>query len=611
MAAASYTTDLTTIDPADSTTGWAESTDTAWDDGGSATLDTDYPYLQNTGAVSQQMTKATICSLLYNNGSGITLPTDGAFLVWQIWTAPGSTFDTLANGGLRVLVGSALNAFKWWSVGGNDFGRSPYGGWQNHAVNTTVTASGTVGSPSSTLQYIGAAVNVLTGIGKGNPHAVDALRYGRCEARIAGGTTPDPNATFSGLATQNDTSANRWGLFQRIPGGYLWKGLLIFGYAAAVDFRDSNTQILTDDTRQVTAGFNKVEIRNGSSRVDWTNVTWKALGTVSKGALEVVDDCDVNINNCTWDGWNTFIFKAASDVLASTFRNCRQITANGANFSGTLFTGYEGTADTGYLSWNTSAATNGRLDGCEFVKGTAATHAIEFGASAPLTMTLTDVTFTGYSGSDGNNDSTLLFADRGSDVTWTVTISGGTTPTYKKARAGDTVTIISGAVTVAVNVKNSAGSNIQDARVLLKAASGGPFPFDVAVTIVNSGPTATVTHTGHGLATNDYIVIKSATLAANNGVFQITVTGANTYTYTMASSPGSSPTGAKATYAALYGLTDVNGNLSISKVYSSSQPVTGWVRKSTGSPLYKTAALGGSVSNSTGYAANVQMISDE
>jgi hypothetical protein len=63
------------------------------------------------------------------------------------------------------------------------------------------------------------------------------------------------------------------------------------------------------------------------------------------------------------------------------------------------------------------------------------------------------------------------------------------------------------------------------------------------VTISNSGTTATVTHTAHGRNSGDRALIAGASLSANNGVFTITSTGANTYTYTMGSSPGSSPTG--------------------------------------------------------------------
>lgn len=165
-------------------------------------------------------------------------------------------------------------------------------------------------------------------------------------------------------------------------------------------------------------------------------------------------------------------------------------------------------------------------------------------------------------------------------------------------------------VTVAVNVKTLAGANIQNARVLLKAASGGPFPSDATVTITNSGTTATVSHTAHAMAAGDKVVIKGASILANNGVFTITRIDDNSYSYTMGSAPGSNPTGTiKATFVVLSGLTDANGDISISRVFPSAQPVSGWVRYGS-SPYYKPAALGGAVSSTLGYSAAALMIDD-
>jgi hypothetical protein len=80
----------------------------------------------------------------------------------------------------------------------------------------------------------------------------------------------------------------------------------------------------------------------------------------------------------------------------------------------------------------------------------------------------------------------------------------------------------------------------------------------------------------------------------------------------MGSAPGSNPTGTiKATFVALEGLTNSSGNISTTRVYSSDQPVSGWVRKSSTAPYYKEALLSGSVDNATGYSVNVQLISDE
>jgi hypothetical protein len=68
-------------------------------------------------------------------------------------------------------------------------------------------------------------------------------------------------------------------------------------------------------------------------------------------------------------------------------------------------------------------------------------------------------------------------------------------------------------------------------------------PTAKSVTITSSGTTATVTHTSHGWATNDYVTIAGANESAYNGKFKITKTSANAYTYTMASDPADTATG--------------------------------------------------------------------
>ncbi len=151
---------------------------------------------------------------------------------------------------------------------------------------------------------------------------------------------------------------------------------------------------------------------------------------------------------------------------------------------------------------------------------------------------------------------------------------------------------------------------ISGARVLLLADTGGSYPSGVTVTIANSGTTATVTHTSHGLLTGDKVQILGASHQENNGVFTITVTAANTYTYTMSQSPGSSPTGTiKATFVVLDGDSDVSGEIENEIDFTSSQPVTGRVRKNTSSPYYKTSAIVGTIT-SAGLDTTVFMIGD-
>jgi hypothetical protein len=381
-----------------------------------------------------------------------------------------------------------------------------------------------------------------------------------------------------------------------------------------VDFRDSNKTILIQDTRKVYSAFNKVEIRNSSSRVDWTGITFNCLSpstTASKGALEVVDAADVNIDSCTFIDMDTFIFTASSAAINSTFRRTNTVTAPGTDLTGSIFDAPTVTANTSAVVWNVATDPDGLLDDTTFSMGTNSHHAIEFGTSSPTTMTIRGITFTGFSSSNNVNNSVLHIKRTTGTVTiYTVSCSG--TVSYRSE--GADVEIIADPVTVLVNVKNSSGTNIQDARVFIKTSDNtGPFPFEETVSgIVNSGTTATVTHTSHGMDTNDKVIIEGASHDANNGVFSITRTSDDVYTYTMGSSPGSSPTGTiKSTFVAIYGLTDSNGNISMSRVFPADQPITGWARKSSAAPFYKTGPIGGSVDSSSGFTANVQLILDQ
>ena len=78
-------------------------------------------------------------------------------------------------------------------------------------------------------------------------------------------------------------------------------------------------------------------------------------------------------------------------------------------------------------------------------------------------------------------------------------------------------------------------------------------------TITHVGNVATLTTaTAHGLVTNNRVTISGATSSEYNGTYVITVTGANTFTYTMASTPAADAT-VVGSYTVI-GITGVNSN---------------------------------------------------
>lgn len=202
----------------------------------------------------------------------------------------------------------------------------------------------------------------------------------------------------------------------------------------------------------------------------------------------------------------------------------------------------------------------------------------------------------------------------GGAVTLTVG-GGGDTPSIRNIGAS-TTTLILNPVTLTVKcVDANTGANLQNVRVLVVPSDNtGPLDYEETVSITSSGTTATVTKTGHGYATNDLIQIRGANENAYNCVATITVTGANTFTYTMPETAASPATGSPtATQAIIFGLTNASGEITANFALSMDQPVEGNCRLSTTSPLYATGRIpaGTNYDSAANTTLNVPMIPDE
>ena len=618
MTAASYTEDLTDIATGDESTGWT--TFSTNQQGSPSYQDADYPYIQGSYAVTQTCSKSkTVANLGYDYGSDTNPGTDDAIFVWQSFASAFAMDDyagtTTGQAGMCILIGNSTSNFDIWEVGGQDVPPYPYGGFICHAVCPSVTADDVTNGPRTSEQVIGAQINLTAYPSKGEPHSVDVMRFGRGSAIFEFGDLSNGYASISGFAAQNDLQTNRWGLIQEVSGGYLWKGRMQFGSATnAVDFRDSGEIIFIQWTPKVTANFNTIEIINASSRVDMTGFQFICLDTTtaSQGRWITTNNADVNLQSCTFIDMSTFTFDTNTSALECVWTRCGLITAAGADLTGSSVNESTVAADASAINWNVNTDPDGYLDDLTISEGANAHHAIEFGTTSPTSLTIRGLNVgSDFAATNAQNNSTFYVARTSGDVTINCVGCSGNM-TYKSA--GANVTIVSDPVTVQATCVAKDGTALQNVRVFVKASDGtGPFPFEDTVTIVNSGTTATVTHTAHGMATNDYVFIDGASHYQNNGVFQITVTNANTYTYTMGSAPGSSPTGTiESTFVALYGLSNASGIVTTSRVYSTDQPITGWARNTvSGSPYYQEGVITGSVDSADGLTATAVLVSDE
>jgi len=461
MAAPSYTTDLTTIATGDlnvDTGTWDESSDAGWDTGG-AMVDDQNLYYNNTECVSAQMTKDSNgtgttgpATIMYVHGTTWTIPTDGAVLLHHLWAAP-PALNTLANGGVKTLLGNGFGDFSAWNCSGSDFKPAPKGGWTTYALNPAVgTADDTVGTgAASPYTTVGGAVGALAQA-RGNPHACNAIRYGRCIAQYTDGDLANGYATFLGFGAVDATSTNKWSLLDPVEGGYSAMGLMSIGLTGtSVDFRDANRNITFANTINVTSAFNRIEIHHVSSNVEWTNINITSLGTVSAGQLEVIDNAIFAIDTCVFTDMSTFIFQSNSELLDTTFRRCGLVTQGSAILEGCLFEEPTGIAmlvdDLDNITY------------CDFTSdGTG--YAIELtSAHAGGSFSLIGCTFTGYGANLTTN--AAIYNNSGGAVT--IGVGTGTVPTYNNGTSATTT--ITGSVPVKIIVKDAAGVVISGALV--------------------------------------------------------------------------------------------------------------------------------------------------
>ena len=584
--------------------------------GGSPSAESPIAY-QGGLAVNKKINSSSLGGIDYDPGAGAVdmSAATGTHFLWFAKAIASDSFDLNATYGMKLALGSANNAYYEYNVAGSGANNSRYsqypvqGGYLITAIDPNISfwREATQGTPALTaVDWFGLQCAFIVGAAKAENIALDAIDVGS-GLRVV--TTASSIADFLDfVAWDQDTTTNRYGVVTGSGNVIRSNGMLFIGNTSTeCDFEDSTSIVLFPDGYHSTGLVGvTVDLSSANSVVD--------LGCqlIGEGSYNTSASTDTRPDFITTG-------TAGSMTISGQFLNHRNITltsavaCDGAIFECELLT--QSSADIENCTVITNSASQVAclqdptfgattdLNNTAFVQGGLG-HAIEIDTAGDYT--LTNLSFSGYGANTTNDAAVFVSASSG-----TVNLYVTNPTTYRSA--GATVNVIENPVTVKVTAVETDGTKIQNARVHLEAtATTGTLPVDVTVTIVNAGTTATVTHTAHGLASNDKVVIRGASHNQNNGTHQITVTGTNTYTYTMASAPGSSPTGTiKSTFVVLNGLTDVNGEISMTRVFPADQSVVGRARKSSSAPYYKNSPLTGTVSSSQNTSLTAVMISDD
>jgi hypothetical protein len=652
MAAPAYFTDLANINAgAEATTNWALT-------GGSAIAADGDNVLQGTNCLACKVSTTTNLSLYdYYTANGNTV-LDASSKIFIAWMAvlKQAIVDSFANGGVRMYVEDGESTPRWasWDVAGKD--TLPNQGWQAHVIHTASTTNRRVGgvpwsvansggdggaAPDFTkIRKVGVILKT-TGATTGNTKNFfwDVFWMGtHLGVKRGDGST---KATWEGLSAESD--AQFYGAVQKRGGVYFLNTNIRIGSTTAGEdtlFQDSGKTVIFRDNN-VGDAFLQVLLQ-GNATAGTTFQLGSVVGsgddrqgvqggTIASAAKAWLFDAQTNIANLTnvyLYGVNFSLAKRGvllddgnkTSVVSCAFVNCGEI------HPGTVNTGAE-ILSCAIIDPTDSVSSQNRglrfpnqpthkVKKVSFItSGTPTTqHLVHLTPSADYSIGFDAIKFFGSYASatiqHGENSGT------NADVTISPTNGANPIGAEFSNTAGGTVTVSNPSVTTTVNVKDHLNGNLLGARVYLKAANGtGPMPYQDGVAIARASTTATVTHTSHGMETGDRVVIKGITdkTEDNNGTHSITVTGADTYTYATTDSGSTSYQGSiTSTWVAIDTTTDSGGNVTRTKSYTSSQPVDGWVRKSTDSPRYKNAPIPVSTITTSGdLTINLKMVLDE
>jgi hypothetical protein len=544
--------------------------------------------------------------------------------------------DLKANGGFTIrFCGATVTDFFEVYVGGSDsWPPSIQGGWTNFVVDieTAYTAAVTNGDPgtntggtppaTSAIRYVGFS-QILTVMPKMADNTwfdtVHRLADGTAGILVEGRNAGTTDWNAADILTQ--LGSGQMAYYLGSGGEYILTTPIQFGIndTSTHGFTDTNVTWIWSDQEYAAPdlyGISALGNVGGTTNVTLGaktgtgNLATGAQGFViqaaSTGVRWFLDFDDANLDSvglygCSFQHGADFqLDSSVVEVISSLYVDCTSATvSNSLQLKNSIINA--NTAD-GVAFMITDDLADIVLTTFQFSDG----HAIELTGAAGV-YTLDDVTFIGY-GANGTNDAAIYVS--AASGTFTINVDNATTERSPTA----TVNIVQNPVTTTVTATDADdGSLIQNARVLVWVANGTNFPYQASVSITGTGTTATVTHTAHGLATNDNVKIEGCTPDVYNGAYQITVTGVNTYTYTTNETIASSPaTGTPtSTFVLINALTDVNGEASDSRTIASNQLINFRVRKYDTSPYYRQAAGQRTVDNSLGLDIGASLVSDE
>lgn len=474
MTAQSITTDQTTLDLFDNAT-----TIDNIGGGQGATVEPDF-FIQGTESWSRRVSGAAAIGGFGVTGT-VSLGTGDHAYVWALNITPGLT-QTTATGGQFVAIGASTNAYDLYYVNGSE---GAQGGWRCYPIDPTLTADATQGNRGGSSNFMGGGLTTTANTNRPNL-GVDAIRYGT-GITASGGGTPDPDLTFAAVATQNDSSANKWGILSEAAGGFELQGELRIGIddASSPSTWDDTDAVLIKPNnnpagvnQKTSTSFSGITLRGGATSATFTGCLFISLDATDRGYV----DCDTATNaatatfaGCTFIDWGAIGGRSTVLFDECQFKNCAGMILNQSQVQDSAYQACD-PVDVGTqpdLISNTSFVSGG--------SGHAITTSVDTGS-----ISFVGNTFSGY-GADSTADAAINFTATTGTVDLNIS-GGGNTPTVNSA--GVTVNVNISSTLTFTGLEDNTEVRVYDAGTTTEVAGvenslGGTFAASISVASVD------------------------------------------------------------------------------------------------------------------------------
>lgn len=497
--------------------------------------------------------------------------------VWGNFLAA-SLLNTQAANGFGICLSSGTPTSSNYSLF-SFYGSDNYsGGWVRMVVDPNETRSGGAGTLNvGNVTHIG----VFADVG-GTTARFDNLILDACDVgtglTITGTTTGD--TLFSEIISNEAT--NRYGICRALNDDAtaieLLGNLVIGDTASASTLTDVDSKIFAANpnyysgavTTSIPLNSFGVDLVGGASANE-VSFGEPVGSTGGRNGLSFVGNSTYNVGFDFSDG-----------------------NVNTGNFYGCSFENLNGTLSFDSASHNFKGNSISGCGAFSFVTGSTVSECA-FVASGQITL----------AGNAAMNDCVVTNSIATSAVS-TNDLNNLTNNTFTSGGTGHAVNLGSIAASDTMNWNNTdSGYALSDGStgnetVLVNVASGQT----LTVNVGSGYSTPTVKNDGGGTVSVVAGQV-TTTITVKDVNTQLAIQGARVYIKADAGGPLSEGT------VIINAITDSNGQVSDTRSLASNQPVVGYARKSSVSPLYKNAAITGTINNGSGLSVTTLMIPDE